>query len=66
MVNVYELGATELYDMFVERMEPTAVVELGRDGIASQLMVDDGLDQESAYYAADQILARAEEMIAGP
>jgi hypothetical protein len=66
MVDVYELSARELYDMFVQQLQPATVMEMGRDDIASQLMVDDGLDQEPAYYAADQILAHAQGMLTEP
>jgi hypothetical protein len=50
------MSAREIYAAFVKQTEPREVLELSREQIASQLMVDDGLDQETAYYAADQIL----------
>jgi hypothetical protein len=55
-LNLYEMSAREIYAAFVKQTEPREVLELGREQTASQLMVDDGLDQETAYYAADQIL----------
>jgi hypothetical protein len=55
-LNLYEMSAREIYAAFVKQTEPREVLELSREQIASQLMVDDGLDQETAYYAADQIL----------
>lgn len=56
-VSLYDLTAREIYDTFVgETVMPDLLPE-GRDKIAATLMRTGKLDQESAYYAADQILA---------
>lgn len=62
-MNLYEMNPREIYEAFVQETEPREVLQLEREQIAAQLMVDDGLDQETAYYAADQILAFARELV---
>lgn len=59
--SLYELTARELYDAYADQADPAALAALDRDKIAARLMVDQNLDQEAAYYAADQILVFAEE-----
>jgi hypothetical protein len=39
---------------------------MDRTEIASRLMVEEGLTEEAAYFAADQILRIAEERTSGP
>jgi hypothetical protein len=62
-MSVFEMSAREIYDDYVQQTDPAEVLQMSRNDIASQLMVDNGLDQESAYYAADQILAYAQELL---
>ena len=62
-MNLYEMSTREIYEAFVQQLEPREVLQLDRKQIAAQLMVDDGLNQETAYYAADQILAFARELV---
>jgi hypothetical protein len=62
-MSVYETSAREIYEASIKEAEPAEVLEMSREQIASQLMVDGGMDQESAYYAADQILAFAQRLV---
>ncbi|MBN1665649.1 MAG: hypothetical protein JW862_01110 [Anaerolineales bacterium] len=55
-VSLYDLTAREIYDTFVGDMVMPDLLPEGRDKIAATLMRSGKLDQESAYYAADQIL----------
>lgn len=45
------------------RPEDIAAINLDRTALASQLMLENGLDEEAAYYAADQILVAAQDRI---
>jgi hypothetical protein len=64
-MSVYELDSMELYDAYAKGRDPVEVVAEGREALAQRLQVDHGLQQEDAYYAADQILEAAEQMIGG-
>lgn len=61
---LFELTPEEIYDTFASQSDPQALLKMGRTGLASRLMVDDQLEQEAAYHAADQILLVAEQIIA--
>lgn len=63
MEEVYDLTARELYATYMEQTHPSVVVNLDRESLAAQLMVDKKLDQDTAYYVADQILVAAQDMI---
>ncbi len=62
-MTIYDMSPKEIYQAYVKQSDPAQVIELGRAEIASQLMVDDGFERETAYYAADQILAFAQELV---
>lgn len=57
----YELSAEEVYATYASDQDPAELLRKGRTEIASKLMVEEGLKQEAAYFAADQILSFAEE-----
>lgn len=59
----HELSAEEVYGTYVENIDPEELLSQGRTGIASSLMLKKGLNQEAAYFAADQILRIAQEKI---
>ncbi len=59
---LYELSAQEIYQAFTDDSLPDVWLERSRDDIASELMVEEELNLEDAYYAADQILAHAQEI----
>lgn len=59
--NVQQLSAREIYDTYADQLNPAALRNLDRTTLAAELMTSKGLDQEAAYYAADQILAFVQE-----
>lgn len=56
-----ELSAEEVYATYAGDDKPEELIDKGRTKIASKLMVEDGLNQQAAYIAADQILRVAQE-----
>jgi len=56
----YDLSADEIYATFAKGWKPEEVRSMDRTGIASRLMVEHGLTQDAADFAADQILLVAE------
>jgi hypothetical protein len=56
-----ELTAEEVYATYAKGQDPQEFLSKGRTEIASELMVEEGLKQEAAYFAADQILRVAQE-----
>lgn len=62
----YERTANEVYAAYAEQWGPEEIVNMGRTEIASRLMVEEGLTQDAAYFAADQILQIADERTSGP
>ena len=62
----YERTANEVYAAYAEQWDPEEIVDMDRTEIASRLMVEEGLTEEAAYFAADQILQIAEERTSGP
>ena len=61
----YERTAEEVYAAYAEQWEPEEVLSMDRTEIASRLMVEEGLTEDAAYFAADQILRVAEERTSG-
>jgi hypothetical protein len=57
----FELSADEVYATYAKNRKPADVVQKSRTEIASELMVEEGLTEEAAYFAADQILRVAQE-----
>ncbi len=62
-VGVYQLNARELYDTYAKQTDPADLVNRSRIDIATELMAQEGLDEEAAYYAADEMLAFAQDSI---
>lgn len=58
---VYELSAEEVYATYARGIDPSELLRDGRTKLAAKLMVEEGFDEEAAYYAADQILRVAVE-----
>lgn len=56
----YDLSAEEIYATYAKGWQPDEVLEMDRDEILRHLMVDHGLTQDAADFAADQILLAAE------
>jgi hypothetical protein len=62
---VRDLDAQEVYATYVEDKTPSQLLDEGRTDIASRLMVEQGLSQEEAFFAADKILQAAQEILNG-
>ena len=56
----YELSAEEVYATYAKGWQPEDVLRMDHTEIASRLMVEQGLNQDAADFAADQILLVAE------
>jgi hypothetical protein len=62
-MSVYELSAEEIYDSYAPGIEPADLLGSSRIDLATRLRVEEGLKQEEAYYAADQMLAHARQRV---
>ena len=58
----YELSADEIYATYAKGWQPEEVVRMDHTEIASRLMIEQGLTQDAADFAADQILLVAERI----
>jgi ribosome-associated translation inhibitor RaiA len=58
---IRELTAREIFATYADQLNPAALLDWDRTMLAAELMASKGLDQEAAYYAADQILAFIQE-----
>jgi ribosome-associated translation inhibitor RaiA len=58
----YDLSAEEIYATYAKGWEPEDVLRMDHTEIASRLMVEQGLTQDAADFAADQILLVAERI----
>ncbi len=58
----YELSADEIYATYAKGWQPEDVLQMDHTQIASRLMVEHGLTQDAADFAADQILLVAERI----
>ena len=56
----YELSPEEIYATYAKGWQPEDVLRMDHTEIASRLMVEQGLTQDAADFAADQILLVAE------
>jgi ribosome-associated translation inhibitor RaiA len=61
----YDLSAEEIYATYAKGWEPGEILEMDRTEIVSHLMVEKGLTQDAADFAADQILLVAERITSG-
>ena len=59
----YELSAEEVYATYAKGWQPEDVLRMDHTEIASRLMVEQGLNQDAADFAADQILLVAERIL---
>ena len=55
-LSMQELTIEEIHDTYVDDVITKEIIDQGRDKIAAKLMLEENLDQDSAYYAADCIL----------
>ena len=58
----YDLSADEVYATYAKGWQPEDVLRMDHTEIASRLMVEQGLTQDAADFAADQILLVAERI----
>ena len=58
----YDLSADEIYATYAKGWQPEDVLQMDHTEIASRLMVEQGLTQDAADFAADQILLVAERI----
>ncbi len=58
----YDLSADEIYATYARGWQPEDVLQMDHTQIASRLMVERGLTQDAADFAADQILLVAERI----
>jgi len=61
----YDLSAEEIYATYAKGWGPDEVLEMDRTEIVRHLMVKEGLTQDAADFAADQILQVAERITSG-
>jgi hypothetical protein len=62
----YELSTltpAEIFNTYVKGSDPDDLLAQGREAIASRLMVEKKLKPEAAFFAADEILIHAHDMI---
>jgi hypothetical protein len=65
-MSVYQLSAREIYDTYAGDQTPADLLGQSRIDLATRLRIEEGLKEEEAYYAADQMLAYARQLIEGP
>jgi ribosome-associated translation inhibitor RaiA len=58
----YDLSAEEVYATYAKGWQPEDVLQMDHTQIASRLMLEQGLTQDAADFAADQILLVAERI----
>ena len=58
----YDLSADEIYATYAKGWQPEDILRMDHTEIASRLMVERGLTQDAADFAADQILLVAERI----
>ena len=62
-MSVYQMTPLEMYESYTAQADPRELLNRGRTAIATHLMTSEGLDDKSAYYAADMILQHAEKLV---
>lgn len=61
-MSVYQLSAREIYETYIaDDTAPATVLETGRTELATRLRVEEELAEKDAYFAADQIMAHAQQ-----
>lgn len=58
-----ELSAEEIYAHYCRGINPRQLFDQGRTEIATGLRIKEGLSQDAAYYAADQILVHTQDLL---
>lgn len=58
-----ELTPGEVYATYMNGKDPDEILDQGRTQIATRLMVEEGLNQKAAYFAADKIMQAAQQRL---
>jgi hypothetical protein len=61
--SVYEMSPREIYAAYADQEDPEEMILRDRASIAAVLMLNEKLEQDAAYYVADQILEYARDML---
>lgn len=61
----FDLSADEIYATYMKGWQPEEVLRMDHTELVSHLMVKEGLNQDAADFAADQILLVAETIVSG-
>ena len=61
----YDLSAEEIYAAYAKGWGPDEILEMDRTEIIRHLMAEEGMTQDAADFAADQILRVAERITSG-
>jgi ribosome-associated translation inhibitor RaiA len=59
----YDLSAEEIYATYAKGWQPDEILEMDRTEMIRHLMLEEGLTQDAADFAADQIFRYAEQLI---
>jgi hypothetical protein len=62
-MNVYEFSAEELYAAYFKNADPQNVLNEGRTVIAARLQTEHKLKPDAAFYATDEILMHAQQLL---
>jgi hypothetical protein len=62
-MSIYQLSAKEIYDSYIGDITPPELLEQNREDLATRLRLEEDLEQEEAYHAADQMLAYARSLV---
>jgi hypothetical protein len=62
-MNVYDFSAEELYSAFLKNADPKNVLNEGRTVIAARLQTEHKLKLDAAFYATDEILMHAQQLL---
>jgi len=62
-MSVYEMSAREIYMGYAGGKTAQQLLDEGREEIARRAMLEGGLFEDDAFYAADEILAYAQSIV---
>ncbi len=62
-MSVFELSAKEIYDAYIGDTTPPELLAEDRHELATRLQIEEGLKEEEAFYAADQMRAYTRELV---
>ncbi len=66
-MSVYQLTPREIYATYIaDGTDPATILSTSRNELASRLRVEEALAEEDAYFAADEIMAHAQQLQGEP